>query len=97
MSTSLTVFALSAILIASIGLAPAFGQIIEPIAVTTDKSSYVDGDTVLVTGEVKELLSGFPVTLRVVAANGNIVTLQQLDVGADKKFSAELTAGGPLW
>ena len=97
MSTRLSVFALSAILIASIGMSPAFGQIVEPIVVTTDKSSYGDGDRVIVSGEVKELLSGFPVTLRVIAANGNIVTLQQLDVGADKTFSTELTAGGPLW
>ena len=82
MKTQLSVFALSAILIASIGLTPAFGQIIEPIVVTTDKSSYVEGETVMVTGEVKELLSGFPVTLQVIAANGNIVTLAQIEVGS---------------
>ena len=96
MSTHLSVFALSAILIASIGLAPAFGQIVEPIVVTTDKASYQDGDTIMVTGEVKELLSGVPVSLRVIAPNGNIVTVDQIDVGADKRFSTELTAGGAL-
>ena len=97
MSTNLSVLALSAILIAGIGLAPAFGQIIEPINVSTDKSSYVEGDTVMVSGEVKELLSGFPVTLQVIAANGNLVTVQQLEVGSDKMFSTELSAGGSLW
>jgi len=97
MSTRLSVFALSAILIASIGMSPAFGQIVEPVVVTTDKSSYGEGDTIMVSGEVKELLSGFPVTLQVIAANGNLVTVQQLEVGADKKFGIELTAGGALW
>jgi len=96
MSTHLSVLALSAIVIASIGMAPAFGQILEPISVTTDKTSYADGETIMVTGEVKERLSGVPVSLRVIAPNGNIVTVAQIDVGSDKKYSAELTAGGAL-
>jgi len=97
MSTHLSVFALSAILIASIGMSPVFGQILEPVVVTTDKDAYGEGDTVMVSGEVRELLSGFPITLQVIDANGNLVTIQQLEVGPDKKFSYELAAGGPLW
>ncbi len=96
MNTHLSVFALSAIIIASIGLAPAFGQIADSIVVTTDKPSYEDGDTILVTGEVRDLLSGYPVSLRVIAPNGNLVTIAQIDVGSDKKYSTELTAGGAL-
>ena len=96
MNTHLSVFTLSAIIIASIGIAPAFGQIADSIVVTTDKASYADGDTILVTGEVRELLSGYPVSLRVIAPNGNLVTVAQIDVGSDKKFSTELTAGGAL-
>jgi predicted secreted protein with PEFG-CTERM motif len=96
MNTHLSVFALSAIIIACIGIAPAFGQIADSIVVTTDKSSYEDGETILVTGEVRELLSGYPVSLRVIAPNGNLVSVAQIDVGSDKKFSTELTAGGAL-
>ena len=96
MNTHLSVFALSAIIIASIGIAPAFGQIADSIVVTTDKPSYADGETILVTGEVRELLSGYPVSLRVIAPNGNLVSIAQIDVGSDKKFNAELTAGGAL-
>jgi predicted secreted protein with PEFG-CTERM motif len=91
------VFALSAILIASFGATPIFGQIVEPIVVTTDMTSYGNGDTIVITGEVKELLSGFPVTLQLIAANGNLVTIQQLEVGTDRSFGTEITAGGPLW
>ncbi len=104
MSTHLKAFTLFAILIASIGGGSAFaqtpgqvGEMIEAIVVTTDKESYADGDTVVISGQVRELLSGFPVTLRVIAANGNIVTLGQLDVNADKTFGTELASGGPLW
>lgn len=97
MSANLKIFSLIAILVASLGVAPVSAQILESVAVTTDKGSYASGETIIISGEVRESLSGFPVTLQVIAANGNIVTLAQLDVGADKKFGIELTSGGPLW
>jgi predicted secreted protein with PEFG-CTERM motif len=94
-------FTLFAIIIASISGASAFAQMmepmLEPISVTTDKTSYADGDTIVISGEVRDLLSGTPVSVTIIAANGNIVGLQQLDVGADHKFSTEITAGGKLW
>ncbi len=90
------VFTLTAILISGIGVTPAFAQE-DPIAISTDKSSYSDGETIIVSGEVSVLLSGYAVSLQVIAPNGNRVTLEQLDVGEDKMFSVELTAGGPLW
>ncbi|MBT8243585.1 MAG: PEFG-CTERM sorting domain-containing protein [Nitrosopumilus sp.] len=95
MKAHLSVFALSAILFASIGMAPAFGQIQSSIVVTTDKSSYAEGETILVTGEVKDLY-GVPVSVIVKAPNGNLVSIAQVTVGADKKFSTEITAGGSL-
>jgi predicted secreted protein with PEFG-CTERM motif len=95
MKAHLSVFALSAILIASIGIAPAFGQIQNSIVVTTDKSSYSEGDVIIVTGEVRELYSGTPVSL-IVKNDNAIVALAQLTVGADKKFSTEITAGGTM-
>ena len=103
MSTHLKAFILFAILIASIGGGSAFaqtsgqvGQMVESIVVSTDKTSYGDGDTIVISGEVRDLI-GQPVTLRVIAANGNIVTLAQIDVNADHTFGTELTSGGPLW
>jgi len=96
MKTHLTVFALSAILIVSIGMTPAFGQIQNSIVVTTDKSSYSEGEVILVTGEVRDLYSGTPVSVIVKAPNGNLVSIAQVTVGVDKKFSTEITAGGSL-
>ncbi|MEK0330525.1 MAG: copper-binding protein, partial [Nitrosopumilus sp.] len=94
MKAYLSVFALSAILIASIGMTPAFGQ--SPVVVTTDKASYSEGETILVTGEVAQLLGGYALSLTVVAPNGNLVSIDQLTVGADKKFSTSLATGGAL-
>ena len=65
------------------------------IVVTTDKSSYSQGDTILVTGEVKDLY-GVPVSVLVTSSNGSIVAIAQVAVGADKKFSTEITAGGTM-
>ena len=96
MKTHLSVFALSAILIVSIGMTPVFGQIQNSIVVTTDKASYSEGETILVTGEVQDLY-GEPVSIIVKAPNnGNLVSIAQVDVGADKKFSTEITVGGAL-
>ena len=94
MKAHLSVFALSAILIASIGMAPAFGQ--SSIVVTTDKASYSEGDTILITGEVTRLLGGFGLTVTVTSDLGNRVFIDQLTVGADKKFSTSMSAGGSL-
>ena len=96
MKSQLMVFALSAILVASIGMAPAFGQIQNTIVVTTDKTAYSEGEVIMVTGDVRDLYAGTPVSLIVKAPNGNMVSIAQLTVGADKKFSTEITAGGSL-
>lgn len=97
MSTHLKVFPLVAILIASVGLTPAYGQIVEPISVTTDKGTYENGETIMVTGDVKDFISGTPVSLQVIAPNSNLVSVEQLDIDSSKQFSAELIAGGALW
>ena len=97
MSTHLSVFALSAILVASMGISPIFGQIVEPIVVTTDKASYDGGETIVISGQVRDLLFGHQVALRIIAANGNLVQTEQLEIGADRTYGKEITAGGPLW
>ncbi len=95
MRAFLTVFALSAILIASIGAAPAFAQ--EGfIGVTTDQSSYQLGDKIVISGQVRDLISQTPVSVTVIGPTGNIVAIAQIDVGADRSFSTEITAGGTM-
>ncbi|MBM2851664.1 MAG: sorting protein [Candidatus Nitrosotenuis sp.] len=97
MSTLYTVIALFAILATGVIAAPAFAQIVEAITVTTDKETYANGEVVVISGEVREKLSGTPVTLQVISSNGNLVTVKQLDVSEDKTYGTEITAGGPLW
>jgi predicted secreted protein with PEFG-CTERM motif len=110
MSTHLKAFTLYAIIIVSIiGGGYAFAQTedlalsqtddlsLSGINVKTDKVSYNDGDTVVISGQVRDLLSGTPVSLQVFAANGNLVTIEQIDISPDKTFTKEISAGGSLW
>jgi predicted secreted protein with PEFG-CTERM motif len=89
------VFTLTAILISSIGVTPAFAQTEDPIVVSTDMDSYSAGDTILVSGVVRDLI-GQAVSVMIISPNGNIVAIAQVDVSDDKTFSTEITAGGTM-
>jgi len=95
MRSHFLVFALTALLVLSIGVAPTFA-LEEAIVVTTEQSSYQKGDKIVVLGEVKDLISQTPVSIMVIGPTGNIVAIAQVDVGPDKRFRAEITAGGTM-
>ncbi|MEM2785069.1 MAG: PEFG-CTERM sorting domain-containing protein [Candidatus Nitrosotenuis sp.] len=97
MRTLYTAIALFTILATGVTTVPVYAQLVDAITVSTDKDAYEDGETILVTGTVRERLSGYPVTLQVFAANGNLVTVQQLDVSSANTYGVEITAGGALW
>jgi len=96
MKTQLMIFALFGILITSIGVSPVFGEN-GSVVVSTDKSSYSESDIILVSGEIKYLALGDQLSLIIQAPNGNIVQLDQMTVGSDKKFSTEINPNGPYW
>jgi len=70
---------------------------IPQITVTTDKSSYNDGDKITIYGTTSDYISGTPVTVQIRNPIGNVVGLNQVEVGTDKTYSITLTAGGSLW
>ena len=95
MKTQLMIFALFGILITSVGSTPVFGEN-ESIIVTTDKSSYLEGETISISGEIKNIALGNQLSIVIQAPNGNIVALDQITVGSDKQFSTEIKLGGKL-
>ncbi len=102
MSTRFKGFALLAILAVAIVTIPAFAQQENPldtvpITVTTDKESYADGETIVISGESKDFISGVQVSIVVTNPIGNRVAIQQLDLEPDKTYSTSITAGGGLW
>ena len=89
------IFALFGILITSIGVSPIFGEN-GIIIVNTDKSSYSDGDTITISGEIKNMVPGDQLSLIIQSPNGNLVSLDQMTVGVDNQFSTEIKLGGKL-
>lgn len=67
------------------------------ITVSTDRSSYTDGDHITVSGKVSKIISSYPVIIRIQAPNGNLITAQQLTVLPDNTFSGTIIAGGSSW
>ena len=96
MNNQLKIFVLFGILISGIGAAPAFSED-GSVFVSTDKSSYSEGETISISGEVKYLAMGNQVSLMIQAPNGNIVYIGQLIISSDNQFSTEINPGGQYW
>ena len=67
------------------------------ITVTTDKPSYNDGDKVTISGSTQEYISGTPITVKIISPIGNLVKVDQVDLGSDRTFLTTITATGVLW
>src|SRR5256885_11560706 len=69
-----------------------------PITVTTDKTSYNDGDKLTISGTTQDFIAGTPVSVIVRNPIGNVVDIAQVDLGSDRTYSTTITAGGSsLW
>ena len=90
------IFALFGLLIASIGIAPVFGEN-DSITVTTDKSKYAEDETISIYGEIKYLALGNQLTILITSPNGNIAEIDQITVDSDKQFNTEINPNGVYW
>ena len=79
----------------SVGTPTAFGQN-EPIILNIDKTSYLEGETISISGEIKNMIASNQISLIIQSPNGNLVALDQMTVGSDKQFSTEIKLGGKL-
>jgi len=72
------------------------------ITVETDSSSYETGEIINVSGSVSDYdesdpFKNFDMTLKLIAPNGNIVTISQISLNSDGSYSTYIPAQGPLW
>ncbi len=95
MKTLLMIFTLFGILITSVGTTTAFGQN-ESIILNIDKTSYLEGETISISGEIKNMIASNQISLIIQSPNGNLVALDQMTIGSDKQFSTEIKLGGKL-
>jgi predicted secreted protein with PEFG-CTERM motif len=73
------------------------GTSIPQITVTTDKSSYNDGDKITISGTTRDYISGTPITVVIRNPIGNVIKIDQVDLGTDKTYFTTLVATGGLW
>jgi len=72
------------------------------ITIVTNSSSYTTGEMVNVSGSVSDYdesdpFKNFDITLKLIAPNGNIVTISQIPLNNDGSYSTYIPAQGPLW
>ncbi len=67
------------------------------ITTSIDKSSYTLGDTIVVSGSVKSVVVGTPLTIQILDPNNNLVQVAQIDVSQDGKYTKSINAVGVLW
>jgi predicted secreted protein with PEFG-CTERM motif len=89
------IFTLFGILIMSVGTPTTFGQN-ELIILNINKTSYLEGETISISGEIKNMIASNQISLIIQSPNGNLVALDQMTVGSDKQFSTEIKLGGKL-
>ena len=68
-----------------------------PVSVWTDKVTYDHESTIRVDGAVANIRIGTPVTVTVISPTNNIVTIDQLTVDSNGRFSTTLSTQGNLW
>ena len=67
-----------------------------PITVTTDKPSYSDGNTIIISGTVTDQLN-IPISIVIRDSSQHIVYIAQTNPNSDNTYSTQAVAGGSLW
>ena len=66
------------------------------ISVQTNDSTYDEGDTIVISGQIETLIGQTPVTLQLFN-NGNMVEIAQIIVSKDGNYSYTIIAEGTMW
>lgn len=67
------------------------------ISISTDKSSYNQGDTIVMTGHVSPVNSTTAITIRLFNSHQNLISVIQLLPSSDGSFTKTVLITGPLW
>ena len=71
----------------------AFGSL---ISVQTDDSTYEEGDTIVISGQIETIIGQTPVTLQLFK-DGNMIEIAQIIVSKDANYSYTILAEGSMW
>ncbi len=67
------------------------------IVVKIDKDRYYLGDIMVISGEVKSIVTNMPLTIQILDPDNNLIHVEQILVAADGRFSLPIKIEGPLW
>ncbi len=70
---------------------------IPPLTVKTDLPSYNQGDSVVITGHIRQLENQTAIALKIISPLKNLVGIAQLLPTADGSFTTTFKVTGPLW
>jgi predicted secreted protein with PEFG-CTERM motif len=70
---------------------------IAPLSIKTDLPLYNQGDTIVMTGHIREIENATAITLRVFNSLKNLISVAQLIPSSDGSFTKTFLATGPLW
>jgi len=85
----------------SYGISGAAYAAVEPLSVTTNKEFYGEGNTITISGSVKNFDTSDPqksmdVSIQIFAPNGNLATIAQITPSSDGNYSTTFKAGGMI-
>ena len=66
------------------------------ISVQTDDTTYDEGDTIVISGEIETIIGQTPVTMQLFQ-DGNMVEIAQIVVSQDGNYSYTILAEGSMW
>ena len=84
-------------MIITVSIIPVFAQTSETITVDLNKETYVQGDTIVVFGQVKKIIGGLSDISMQIYHNGNLVFVAQPQLATDGTFAENIFASGKLW
>lgn len=67
------------------------------VTVNTDRSSYVLGDTIVISGSVTPIVPDTPVVFQILDQNNVLVQVGEFDVSPDGSYSGTVKTVGALW
>ncbi|MDE1768990.1 MAG: hypothetical protein KGI28_00370 [Thaumarchaeota archaeon] len=70
---------------------------VAPLSIMTDLPSYKLGDTIVVTGHVRDLQSSTAITIQIFNPSQILMAVRQLVPSSDGSFTNAFQATGPLW
>jgi predicted secreted protein with PEFG-CTERM motif len=66
------------------------------ISVQTDNTTYDEGDTIIISGQIEIIVGETPITLQLFR-DGNMVEIAQINVSKDGNYSYPILAQGSMW